>query len=251
MLDNKIRVLNFDGSVIAQKKLLSRFESEVVDFKDIGESARHWLTPKLRVLIQERLRESAQNRISLIGSGDYHHISEILISQFGEPLTVIIFDRHSDRSLVSPRFACGSWVRQLLKKKNIREVILLGEGKRPAQEEASLAGVLEKLPCKSVYLSIDKDCLKNTYALTNWEEGRLTLDELLAMLKLVREKTDIAGMDIVGDYSLPRVRGAIKKVVSYFDHPRRVRAQELPLSQVNSLNEATNLRILEVAQGAF
>ena len=79
--------------------------------------------------------------------------------------------------------------------------------------------VLKRLPTPRVYLSIDKDCLRNQYALTNWEEGMLSLEELLWMLKLIMDHVDIIGMDIVGDYSEVSVHGKLKKFISYLDHP--------------------------------
>jgi len=31
-------------------------------------------------------------------------------------------------------------------------------------------GLIKRLPVRKVYISIDKDCLKSDFALTNWEE---------------------------------------------------------------------------------
>ncbi len=106
--------------------------------------------------------------------------------------------------------------------------------------------ILKRLPTPKVYLSIDKDCLRNEYSLTNWEEGMLSLEELLWMLKLIMDHVDIIGMDIVGDYSKISVNGKLKKLISYLDHPSELKAKYLSEVFVNEINERTNLSLLEL-----
>ena len=106
--------------------------------------------------------------------------------------------------------------------------------------------ILKRLTTPRVYLSIDKDCLRNEYALTNWEEGMFSLEELLWMLKLVKDNADIIGMDIVGDYSEILVNGKLKKFISHLDHPGDLKTKYLFDAFVNEINERTNLSILEL-----
>jgi hypothetical protein len=114
-----------------------------------------------------------------------------------------------------------------------------------------LLSVLKRLPTPKVYLSIDKDCLRNEHSLTNWEEGMLSLGELLWMLKLIMDHVDIIGMDIVGDYSEIAVRGPLKKFISYLDHPADLKANYLCDAFVNEINEKTNLSILELLHASL
>ncbi len=102
------------------------------------------------------------------------------------------------------------------------------------------------LPTKKTYISIDKDCLKDDYALTNWESGFFSLDELLTMIKLIKDNLDIVGVDITGDYSRPAYRSFLKSIASSFDHPSNVKADNLQEERIGELNEATNLKILSV-----
>jgi hypothetical protein len=106
--------------------------------------------------------------------------------------------------------------------------------------------LLKRLPTPRVYLSIDKDCLRNEYALTNWEEGMLSLEELLMMLRLIKDHVDIVGMDIVGDYSEISIRGNFKKFISYLDHPGGLKTKYLSDALITEVNEGTNIRILEL-----
>ncbi|MBN2830708.1 MAG: hypothetical protein JXL82_00300 [Candidatus Omnitrophica bacterium] len=106
--------------------------------------------------------------------------------------------------------------------------------------------LISNLPSKKVYVSIDKDCLKNDYALTNWEEGFFSLDELLIMLKITKENLIILGVDITGDYSQAAYPDIIKRIISRLDHPKNVKADRLDAGVISSINEATNLKLLSV-----
>ncbi len=304
MQSKRIRILNFDDSVIRQRNLLSGYNPEIIELKSLAARARYFSDKKtvddIRMIIKNR---PAKNPVTFLGSGDFHHISSILIDEIEEPLSVIVFDLHPDWDSLSPLLNCGSWVHEVLKKKNILKLILIGvssddistfriqngsfdyfEDDRleiyPYSHKPSsvffkrippnvsikaegdillsriywnelknknltefLLHVLARLPTKKAYISIDKDCLKSEYAMTNWEEGALSLEELLLMLKLIKENTEIVGTDITGDYSRIVLTGMAKKILSYFDHPKR---RDISEEAAASLNEKTNLKILDI-----
>ena len=107
-----------------------------------------------------------------------------------------------------------------------------------------LLTLISGLPTKKVYLSIDKDCLKSEYALTNWEEGYFSLDDLLMMLKQIRSNLDILGVDITGDYSRPSFTKRLKSLVSRIDHPNNIKADTFNDDKISAVNELTNLQII-------
>jgi len=306
MLSESIRILNFDDSVIKQQNLLSRYKTEIIDLKDIGPRTRIWLDKKTKKEIEKRIQGLPKNSVTFLGSGDFHQVSHILINQFDEPISVILFDFHPDWDILRPRLGCGSWVTESLKNRNILKFILMGSSSKdlsspwiqtgnmnslkenrveiyPYSHRPSFAffkrmpenfstkikkalflnkiywnelkekdlinqlfSILKRLPTRKVYLSIDKDCLRNEYALTNWEEGRLSLAELLLMLKLIKDNVDIVGMDIVGDYSEISVSGKLKNFISYLDHPEDLKIKYLSDAFITEVNEGTNIRILEL-----
>ena len=305
MLSKTIRILNFDDSVIKQRTLLSKYAPKVIDLTRLGPEARFWINPKTTVLVEKEICHSDRNSITFLGSGDFHHISEILISRFDEPISVIDFDFHPDWDILFPRLTCGSWVKEVLRRKNIMKAVLIGissndisnfhiqmgdinslnDGRleiypyrhaptrtllkkispNPAFRSkngvifsriywTSLEGqdlavffrkLLDRISTKKVYVSIDKDCLKSSYAATNWEEGKLSLKELLLMLRLIKQDKDIIGLDITGDYSDIIISNAVKRVISLLDHPWRITAKGMSGSAITALNEDTNLKILE------
>jgi len=306
MLDKSIRILNFDNSVIKQKKLLFEYNTEITDLVDLGPKTRLWMNGKTKSAIERRIRNTKRNSISFLGSGDFHHVTHILTDQFKEEFSLIVFDFHPDWDTSIPHLGCGSWVTATLKNKSILKCVLIGVSSddistcwiqsanldslkddrteiypfahRPSlvflkrvPQNISLKkekrflwdkiywdelknrdlrefflSLISYLPTKKVYVSIDKDCLKNEYALTNWEEGRLALADLLLMLKLIRENLDIIGMDIIGDYSKVSVAGRLKAIYSKLDHPKNIAAESLSEPMVTEVNELTNLEILKV-----
>lgn len=305
MLTKSIRVLNFDNSIIQQSKLLSQYPAEITDFTSLASSVRLYMPGALRQKIAGSLLSQEKNYPTFLGSGDFHHISEILTSQINEPACLVVFDFHPDWDILPPRFGCGSWVTQALKNKNISKCILIGMGSddlsglalqtgnlaalaanrleiypfrhepsrvyfRRIPENYSIAvrrgflsnkviwnelekedlseftlKLIKRLPTQKVYISIDKDCLNSNFALTNWEEGALRLDQLLAMVKLMRNNLDIIGLDVVGDYSVPVISSRLKAMLSRLDHPKRLAVDNCSTDLILKVNEQTNLKILQ------
>jgi len=290
-----IHVLNFDDSVIQQNQLCARYKPLVIDLKDLAPQARFLISKKNKRILAKRLEGLTQHSINFLGSGDFHHLSSLLVSQIKEPISLIVFDFHPDWDNRSPNLSCGSWVKAALKNKNIQKVIIIGassfdistwhlesgslaalENKRleiyPYEHKPSRAffyggsffkkifwlelknknlklfftDILAHLPTQKVYISIDKDCLKNEFALTNWEEGLMSLDELLLMLRLLKDKKEIVSLDIAGDYSQVFVKGWFKKYISFLDHPQHIAASKFGLREITEVNQETNLRLLEL-----
>jgi arginase family enzyme len=309
LCSNSIRILDFDGSILAQTNLLDRYtklpySTQVIDLKDIASTCRYLATKKTFTTIRERLENSSRNAITLYGSGDFHHISSVLLSFFNKPLGVIVFDHHPDWDGLSPCVSCGSWIVEISKMTNVEKIILLGpssddlstrglataylksvkNGKLeifPYEKDSSQAyfryftdtncftvkrgifgstlcwtslkqksvnfikELLKNMPVDDVYVSIDKDCLSSAYAVTNWEQGSIPIDWLLNALSIIKEEKKIVGMDITGEYSPVMIKNPIKRFLSSLDHPKQT-AETITPSKTVSINEATNLKILEL-----
>lgn len=308
MLSRQIRILNFDDSVVKQKELLRRFNPAIIDLTRIGPYCRLWSNKKIAAEIKKVLNPEWKHSITFLGSGDFHHISTLLIEQFEEDFCVVIFDLHPDLDNLPPWFSCGSWVNLVAAQRRIKKIVMLGpssedlsfphnmtfnfswfrdarvevypfyhapslmllknlrenhfihprssgifqrvtwENLRGKDIRQAITDVIERLPAKHIYISIDKDCLSWDYAATNWERGVINLDWLLEALKILRDNTAIIGVDIAGDYSRIKINSLFKKLCSNWDHPRQL-AEELSLHRINEINEATNLRVLDLFSG--
>lgn len=76
-----------------------------------------------------------------------------------------------------------------------------------------------------VYISIDKDVLDQNSAITDWDQGRITLYDFKKLLNIIYKHEKVIGIDICGEYSEAR---------------DLIESQEAGL-----LNEKTNGEILE------
>ncbi|MCG2739870.1 MAG: hypothetical protein L6300_06480 [Syntrophaceae bacterium] len=317
--ESKVIILDVDGAVIQQKRLLAKHHPTVIPLQEKSEALRYWC----RIEEMERLRQlivsfvgTVKGKVIFYGSGDYHHLACLGISLIEEPLTIIHFDNHADfwRSPHHGYIHFGDWVVWAVKLPHVCKVIQLGidgdlgfgtsrslpvgpvthemsllcTGKvevypnsmrrsilvgriratLPCVEfepgllttratwknlrdhggiEAMLERILPTLPTEAVYLTIDKDVLRESdnFAAYPGQQGTLTLNELLAAISLIGKRKRILGADVCGDGSYSAARGCLlKRLVA------RLKDSAIPpgafSSQENiSLNEGVNLKILE------
>ena len=73
---------------------------------------------------------------------------------------------------------------------------------------------------RDVYVTIDLDCLRAEEAVTNWENGRFTIVDLVWALRKLRESARIIAGDICGAYSEPAYARWKQRFASDWDHPK-------------------------------
>ncbi len=74
------------------------------------------------------LAPSSAGRFVFYGSGDFHHLSALLVRRVEEPLTLISFDNHPDWDIRPPRWCCGSWINRALGFPQVERVAIWGCG---------------------------------------------------------------------------------------------------------------------------
>ncbi|HET6907500.1 MAG TPA: hypothetical protein VFH52_11190 [Rhodanobacteraceae bacterium] len=102
--------------------------------------------------------------------------------------------------------------------------------------------VVAALPTEAVWITLDKDVLPEREALTNWDQGRMPLEAVLAVIEAVGARKRVLGADVCGEYSPPAHRNLFKRIESRMDQPRRARVQQSELarnSQVDRVLAAT------------
>jgi hypothetical protein len=107
--------------------------------------------------------------------------------------------------------------------------------------------LIQRITTEGVYITFDKDVLSTEAAVTNWDQGRLSLDDVTGLIKMIAERHSIIGADVIGDYSPVRHAGGLwaivqKKGEGFIDHPRVKLAPEA----IGALNEATNIRLINL-----
>jgi len=196
---------------------------------------------------------------TLFGSGDFHHLSAVWQRQFHEPFTLLSFDNHPDWDIRPPHWSCGAWINRALENPLVESVGIWGcanfecalpwrlLGNRRAarthrllvypwkRDRVHYALYLNPLTEKTwqtqfhewvegrhehkVYVTIDMDCLVPDEAVTNWENGRFTCDDLVWALRTLREKVEVIGGDLCGGWSRPAYATSFQKLAGWFDHP--------------------------------
>jgi len=128
-----------------------------VDLRDLGPALRLWSRPQGLGQLRERLRRdfpaSAGPALVFSGSGDFHHVSPILLQRAleiagGPQVTVLHFDNHPDWTPFANGAHCGSWVSWAARMANVARVITVGVSsadlRRPSARNADLGLLAEQ-----------------------------------------------------------------------------------------------------------
>ena len=93
-----------------------------------------------------------------------------------------------------------------------------------------------------LYVSVDKDVLRPADAVVNWDSGYLELSEATAVLQAFRRAAgdDLAGIDLVGDWSPVVVQGILRRLLHWTEHP----SLKVDADDARWRNEQTNLALL-------
>lgn len=128
----RLRSVDLDGDEFPGKTAAA-FGADVqrVDCRDLAQRLRLWTTRRTMAAFAARLARAGEpvgtgTVLTLLGSGDYHHLNTVLLSQVHEPFTLIHFDNHPDWVRLAPRYHCGSWVNRALALPNLKRIVTLG-----------------------------------------------------------------------------------------------------------------------------
>ena len=101
---------------------------------------------------------------------------------------------------------------------------------------------------ETLYVTIDLDCLRIEEAVTNWENGRFTVDDLDWALGKLRKFSRIIGADICGAYSPPEYARWKQSFAAEFDRPKFAPPN---LAQARATNLATLGKLWPLLAGSF
>ena len=301
-----LRLLDLDDSLTCQTTLRDAApwsSCDVVPLRDLGARLRLWSRNATMQRARERLRQHVRAdgpTLTLIGSGDYHHLAVALMEQAAQPFTIVHFDNHPDWVRWAPRWHCGSWVNQALELPQVDRVVTLGpcseDLERPGLKGGNLAAldagrivlfpwqhapsrvfrhiadgpghrctdghlvwrnlvdgtladnlamILPAIETDAIWLTIDKDVLAESEALTNWDQGLMPLQAMRDLITAIGARKRILGADICGEFSPPRMSNPFKRIESRIDRPQRV-ADATGLAR----NEEVNRRLLQTIHEA-
>lgn len=216
-------LMNFSG-VYEEEKFYKTFSGEVLHLKEL-EGTNCYCTPEAEEKIKAPMEKYAVRGIHFLDSGNYHYVTKFWIDRMQVPFDLLVFDNHTDMQEAAffGLLSCGSWVRASLEQNPLlRQVCVVGPPGSSVEELRDGKGELPKrvtfltreeleqgkmeayraflressLP---LYLSVDKDILRKEDAVTNWDQGEMSLCELLKMTEEIRRFREVAGIDICGE----------------------------------------------------
>ncbi|MCO6505065.1 MAG: arginase family protein [Snodgrassella sp.] len=229
---------------------------------------------QLTTLLEQRL--PVRHGTVLIGSGDYHHISLLLIQRLKnyysaeKPIQIVIFDNHPDNMRYLFGIHCGSWVSYVAQLPFVSHVHVLGITSNDIGLSHSWENRLKPLwqnkltywcmdvdiswtqkiglqkafrafssptelvnafvqaqrdSTQPLYISIDKDVLGKDVVQTNWDQGRMQLEDLLTVINALGQR--VIGSDITGEVSQWQYASLLKRLLSAMDKQEPIPADTL------------------------
>ena len=114
-----------------------------------------------------------------------------------------------------------------LKDRNRRGAILRSDWRQSFEKfTRDLAG-------SAIYVTIDLDCLAPAVSWTNWENGKLSLEDVRWGLETLRRHARIVAGDMCGAYSRPIYARRKQRFASQMDHPKINLPSEETIRAVN------------------
>lgn len=174
--------------------------------------------------LQDKIRNFSPYGIHYIDSGNYHYMSKLFTDDIKEPFTLIVLDHHPDMQppLFQGLLSCGCWLQSVMDcNPFIKKIVLLGPDETLLSSSSS--SYKEKIHIYSqqtlmqkefsctlqqeviegpVYISMDKDVLSTSDAITDWNQGPFSLSWVLHLINDFIGQNEIIGVDICGE--LPR-----------------------------------------------
>lgn len=224
----KTVILDTDGSLIRQR-LHELFLADTIDLSGLRGNLQFYADKQGIKECAGKIKPytSGPPVSYLLGAGDFHHLTLLILEQIQTPFVLIVFDNHTDCSFPYPRYHCGNWMyhaARLTKCKKIMHIgategtgllnrfvfSLTGKGYMSmlsGQEcnllnymdnfmEAADAVFAENYP---VYVSIDKDVLRRDESPSDWDNGVMSMKEMSKILEYIVSNSAVAGADITGE----------------------------------------------------
>lgn len=169
--------------------------------------------------IERSLSDIPLSACHFIDAGDYHYLSLVFLRRLKSKASLVLFDNHTD--FKPPAFggltSCGGWVLEAARTIPLVErIYLIGTDEKLLAEDRALmesfnqkekriyaSDLDETLKAISrdrnpIYISLDKDVLKETICPCNWSQGNMTVSETESLIEDINKDHPVIGIDISG-----------------------------------------------------
>lgn len=129
----RLRLIHLDGSLRGQDAAwpAASLPANVIEAEDVGPALRLWAARGQLAAFGARLAAAPAGSgsgplVTFLGSGDYHHLTPVLLAALPGRFTVIHLDNHPDWVRLPPAGHCGSWVNRALELPQVARIITVG-----------------------------------------------------------------------------------------------------------------------------
>ena len=204
--------------------------AEYVSFRDLKETDLY-CSDEAKAEIRRRIAGVSPSGVHFIDSGNFHYMTMFMTEKIDQPYGLVVFDHHTDMkpAAFGGMLSCGSWILNTLKEQeNLMKVVLIGppekarqtipqemrdrivfineevmRGKYNSGNDDFWAKVYEYTSGKNLYFSLDLDILDRRYAVTDWDQGTVSLRVLCRQTEILMKNSHVLGADICGGLKSP------------------------------------------------
>jgi hypothetical protein len=105
-----------------------------IAMRQVGKAIRIWGFHRQLIAVREQLARAlagdSQPRLTFMGSGDFHHVTTLLLASALErhaaPVTVVHVDNHPDWVKFEKGTHCGSWINRALEHPRVEKIVTIG-----------------------------------------------------------------------------------------------------------------------------
>jgi len=128
----RTRVLDLDGSILSQRKLLKLYRPHVYSLQGWGPRIRLGCRMRRFERFERTLAKKLGSRtdtepcVNFLGSGDFHHVSLALIRRQARPINLLVIDNHPDWMRRIPFLHCGTWLYHAAQLPQVKQIFHVG-----------------------------------------------------------------------------------------------------------------------------
>ncbi len=230
----KLNIWNFSG-ILKEQDFYKNHIFSFVDMEGLSgtncycdDTAKDAIRRKIREL-EENTAENDPRELTIrfTDSGNYHYMSLLFQEQIEEDYVLCLWDNHPDlqEAAFGGITSCGGWVKEALEVlPHLKQVLIMGVEDTLVQELAPLdkrvtvvrswkskdekdvqipadvsSYIKEEFQHLPIYISVDKDVMKEGETACNWSQGVTVLEQLIRELKSAMENKKLLGMDVCGE----------------------------------------------------
>jgi hypothetical protein len=203
-----VTILNF--STIYEQESFYQLDksSHFIDLTDIS-GTNCMCDDMAKSAVAERI--GSARGLHFIDNGNYHYISAIYLEQIKEPFSLVVLDHHPD--MQRPMFdilSCGGWVLEVMEKNEfVRDIHVIGADRKliaeldeEVREKVKFYDCVGEFAGSSfpIYLSVDKDVIREDDITTNWDQGEASAEEVISFIgEVMGASQGFIGADICGE----------------------------------------------------